>query len=95
MNINFKFNDDKILTLYNPPCTYHKVSGLLFLCISQDASKQNADGRLGCAEDIVIAEISCAAVIIAAELLVASLSSCNNDISGDCKRSPFKCCFLT
>ena len=67
---------------------------LLFLCFSQDESKQNADGRVGCAEDIDIVERSCAAVIIAAELLVASLSSCNNDISGDCNGASLPCSFL-
>ena len=58
------------------------------MCFSQDESKQKAEGSEGCSEmddeDNVIAERSWAAVMIAAELLVASLSSCNNEISGDC-----------
>ena len=55
------------------------------LCFSHDESRQNADGSEGCSveDDKVIAERSCAAVMIAAELLVASFSSCNKDISGD------------
>ena len=55
---------------------------------SHDESKQNAEGSEGWSEmdvaDNVIAERSWAAVIIAAELLVASLSSWSNEISGDC-----------
>ena len=35
-------------------------------------------------DDKVIAERSWAAFMIAAELLVASLSSCSSEISGDC-----------
>ena len=56
------------------------------MCCSQDESKQNAEGSEGCSEedDKVIAERPWAAVIIAAELLVASFSSCRSEISGDC-----------
>ena len=57
------------------------------MCSSQDESKQNAEGSEGCSEDEddkVIAERPWAAVIIAAELLVASFSSCRSEISGDC-----------
>ena len=58
------------------------------MCFSHDESKQNAEGSEGCSEmdvaDNVIAERSWAAVMIAAELLVASLSSWSNEISGDC-----------
>ena len=49
------------------------------MCFSHDESKQNAEGSEGCSEmdvaDNVIAERSWAAFMIAAELLVASLSS--------------------
>ena len=68
---------------------YLKLSWKLHcICFSQDESKQNAEGSEGCSEmdddDKVIAERSWAAFMIAAELLVASLSSCSSEISGDC-----------
>ena len=74
--------------------TYLNLSNIFCLCMSHEVSKQNVEGREGCSEDSVIVERSCAAFIIAAELLVASLSSCSRDISGDCNWGRFLCSFF-
>ena len=70
------------------------MSIILCLCLSPEVSKENVEGREGYSEDSVIVERPSAAFIIAAELLVASLSSCSRDISGDCNWGYFLCSFF-
>ena len=80
--------------MLNSNLSYLNLSNIFCLCLSHEVSKQNVEGREGCSEDRVIVERPCAAFIIAAELLVASLSSRSRDIPGDCNRGIFCAPFL-
>ena len=82
------------VNMLNSNLSYLNLSNIFCLCLSHEVSKQNVEGREGCSEDSVIVERPCAAFIIAAELLVASLSSCSRDISGDCNWGYFLCSFF-
>ena len=70
------------------------MSNILCLCLSHKSSKENVEGREGCSEHRVIVERPSSAFLIAAELLVASLSSHGRDIPGDCNRGIFCAPFL-
>ena len=70
------------------------MSIILCLCLSPEVSKENVEGREGYSEDSVIVERPSATFRIAAELLVASLSSHGRDIPGDCNRGIFCAPFL-